>query len=76
MSTAVCAAAFTMTSGRTLRTVSARVPSVAEITAQRRRIVAIEGSEFTQGRERSLQLPADLPVLAQQQDLQCEALVP
>ena len=68
LSTAVWAAALTITSGRTARTVSSSAGGVAksphssvDCEAQR--------DQLAQRRERALQLPADLAVLAEQQDL-------
>ena len=63
-STAVCAAALTTTSGRSARTVSARDSGAAKSAR-----VAAERMQLAERREGALQLPADLAVLAEEQDL-------
>ena len=68
-STAVWAAALTIRSGRTARTSAASASGVEEVGAPRRCAVEIDRDQLAERRQRPLQLPADLAVLAEEEDL-------
>ena len=69
-STAVCAAALTITSGRSARTVAASDSGSAKSAAV---AVEVERDQLAERRQRALQLPADLAVLAEEEDLHAAA---
>ena len=72
LSTAVWAAALTISCGAAAPTSVAQRVRVEKVEPPGRGAVDVERDQLAQRRQRALQLPADLAVLAEQQDLHAE----